>query len=123
MEFKLGQQHQKGEYSNILTFLNMQTLHTRRLTSDLTFLHGVINSSIDNSAILEKLSFLISPPEIRNTRSKQIFRISSFATNLARNHPLRRMMLVVNDLCKHETFNLFDSSKQVFKKNLRLILK
>ena len=115
MEFKLGMVHIVGEYSNILNILNLQTLESRRLVSDLCFLHKLLNNNIDSKYLLSKIEFS-TPRCITNTRSTTIFVIPFKRTNYGYYSPVQRMIRAANSSTHLSSFHLsFDTFKNRVK--------
>ena len=83
---------------------------------------GLINGRIDNRHLLFELFYIVPVSTSRSTRSRIMFRVTSTLTNMVKNHPLRRMMLAVNDLAGRgrREISIFDSTLPSFRHNVLL---
>ena len=123
LEFRMHWPHHKGQYEIITNFINLPSLHTRRILSDGCLLHGVINAHIVSPEILSQLDFYVPDPSVCNTRSVNIFRVhSSLKTNFAFNNPINRLMELGNKFASIEKFDLFQNSKHIFRREFLSIL-
>ena len=118
IEFKMGHRHVRGEYSWIMSCFNIQELGIRRSINDAHTLHNIINGRIDNSELLRRLTFLVPASGSCTTRSRNIFRIRLATSNLAKNHPLRRMMDAANRYTNDDKVEIFNSSVSKFRKQI-----
>ncbi|KAJ3647015.1 hypothetical protein Zmor_024566 [Zophobas morio] len=120
IEFKVGHRHIIGDYSWVMYTFNIPPLSVRRRVYDACVLYGLINGRIDNPHLLSELSFIVPVSNSRLTRSRIIFRVTPALTNIAKNHPRRRMMLAANDLAGRREISIFDSTLSSFRHNVLL---
>lgn len=87
--FKNGYQKDEYTYNDILLKLNMQTLQTRRMVSDICFLHKIINFKINCSELLQLINFNTNSRRVRNNNT---FNVPFHPTNYGKNDPITRMV-------------------------------
>jgi hypothetical protein len=96
-------------YQPLLSFLNLESLETRRIRLDLCFILKLLNGDIYCPNLLAKLTFNIPN---RSTRQSNTFYVPFQSTNYSKNAPVNRCMLLVNkynpDLFLCTTINAFN---------------
>lgn len=96
-------------YQPLLSFLNLESLETRRIRLDLCFIFKLLNGDIYCPNLLAKLTFNIPN---RSTRQSNTFYVPFQSTNYSKNAPVNRCMLLVNkynpDLFLCTTINAFN---------------
>ncbi len=98
------------EYDKRLNHLNLHSLETRRLINDEVTLFKLVHKYID-SRLCYQLSF---DQRITTTRSKDIFYLHKFGTNIERNSPIYRLQ--ENHDKYFTTLNIMDNRPYVYKK-------
>ena len=93
-----------------------QRLSEKRNKADFLFLYKVLNKKIDCSKLLEKIDFFIPG---RLTRSKQLFFIPRYKTEIYKRSPLQRMFRMFNEF---DHLDPFQYSLHAFKQLIWIIL-
>ena len=108
---------QPSSYAESLRTHNILSLQDRRSLIDLTFLHKILNNSVDSISIVEKIK--LSVPS-RQTRSHRFFHLPLVKTNSARNSFLYRACHSYN--IKFSDVDVFATSIGAFKSAIVKIL-
>jgi len=81
-------------YSSIACALSLTSLADRRVKANLTFLHKLIDGSINAPSLLDQVNFKVPH---RATRSRVPFTVPLHCTNYGKNKPIDSMMLLANE--------------------------
>lgn len=107
---QLGYGYRDAPTDEIATSLKLPSLVDRRFHNDLLFLHRLLDSKLDCSYLLGKISFRVPG----GTRSRDLFARPVATTNYAMNSPLLRMQRYANAL--PDNLDFLCCSYQVCKK-------
>jgi hypothetical protein len=105
-----------NDYEAALRHHRIQSLETRRLIIDLTYLHKIINGYVDSSVLLEALPFHCP---LRTTRNESLFYVPHGRTNYARNSFINRVSMGYNRICMKTGIDLFSTTARRFRSSLR----
>ena len=118
IEFKMGIVHVRGEYTNILSLIQLQTLQKRRIYIDLCTLHKIINKQIFSEYSISLIQFY-QPSNDRITRHMPTFKIPYKSTRCGQNLGLARLLREANEYTTPQSFSL---SLPMFKNRMWTIL-
>lgn len=91
--FLLKIPHPRHDYSSISSSLNIPSLASRRRNADISFVTSLLSGSIDAPDLLSTISFRVP---FYPTRSHSLFHIPTHRTNYIHNHPIHRMLRIIN---------------------------
>jgi hypothetical protein len=91
--FILGIEHPKHDYSFISSSLGIPSLGTRRTDADHHFITSLLDGSLDCPDLLSSISFRVPS---RLSRHHSLFQIPLHRTSYGYNHPLHRMLRLLN---------------------------
>lgn len=119
-------EHIQNKFIKYLTFkfnnnfeCTFQTLQQRRAIADLTFIHRILNNSIDCTELLSLINFNIPS---RRTRHTALFHTLNYKTNAATNSPINRALHTFNNICQNSNIDIFLDSLPKFKKSIMSII-
>ena len=119
IEFKMGLVHVRGEYSNILSTMELQTLQKRRIFIDLCTLYKIINKQISSEYIIGSIKFY-HPNNDRLMRHVPTFNIPHKSTRCGQNLGLTRILREANVYTTPQSYSLPFST---FKTRLLRVLR
>lgn len=108
-----------AQYTDRLTFFNMDSLSNRRFLLDCLFLHNVVNGRIDCPQLLTLLR-VSAPSRLPRQGKFNIFASSMSSTNLGKFSPLNRIVTNFNSISRKVDLDIFFNKKHTFR---HLILK
>ena len=112
--FKMGLERDEYSYTEVRSFLGLDTLERRRLFSDLCLLFKLINGGIDCPELLSMVCLWV--PE-RRGRNTDVFSVSFHRTNYGQNNPITRVLRYGNEFSGN--LNFFGGSLSQFKVSLK----
>lgn len=92
--FLLKLDHIPHDYSPIRSYLNIPTLHSRRIEADRSFITSLLDGSLDAPELLSLVSFRVPS---HSSRHHTLFHIPSHRTSYGHNHPIHRMLRLLNN--------------------------
>ncbi|KAE9529676.1 hypothetical protein AGLY_011772 [Aphis glycines] len=93
--FLLKIAHSPHDYSSIRSSLNIPLLSSRRIESDLSFATSLLNGTVDAPDLLSSIPFRVP---VHYTRNHFLYLVPSHRFNYSQNHPLHRMLRLLNNL-------------------------
>jgi len=91
--FLLKIPHPQHDYTSISSTLNIPSLASRRRDADISFITSLLRGTIDSPDLLSAISFRVP---LYPTRSHSLFHIPTHRTNFNHNHPIHRMLRILN---------------------------
>ena len=113
-------EYHRFEYTQLLNSLGATTLSSRRKTSDVMLLHGILNNNIKCSSLLDKIYF--SAPS-RTVRQRSLFYPPRSRINIHKFSVLIRTQHLFNELSKLVDIDIISESSQVIKRKLQSVLR
>ncbi|XP_050547686.1 uncharacterized protein LOC126909380 [Daktulosphaira vitifoliae] len=92
--FLFNTEHPPHDYSSVRSSLNIPTLSSRRLDADISFITSLLSGSVDAPDLLSSISFRVP---VHYNRYHSLYLVPSHSTNYSNNHPLHRMLRVLNN--------------------------
>lgn len=92
--FLLKIDHPTHDYSSVRSSLNIPTLASRRVDADFSFISSLLNGPTDAPDLLSSIYFRVP---IHSSRNHSLFLVPSHRTNYSHNHPLHRMLRLLNN--------------------------
>ena len=87
------------DYSDAVDRHNMESLESRRVLLDMSFLYNIVHGRIDSRYLCERMAVRV--PDLRRTRQNYLFYIPILRTNYLKNSVVYRMLDIYNKRFNH----------------------